>query len=161
MEPITYLEDDTVCEECKLGDNAEKLMLCDGCDDGYHSYCVKLKEVPKGDWFCSKCLAKRRVEQEGEKPAPMGAMQTENEKEEEEKQQVDLSACPGLDGHKRCGRTPAHWGSKLCSRCIRTKEESNIRIRKHTLRHSSEARSLLDRVVVVPKVSNTKRFCAM
>jgi len=153
MEPITYPADDTVCEECKLGDNAEQLMLCDGCDDGYHSYCVKLKEVPKGDWFCSKCLAKQQVEQEGEKPALRGAIQTENEKEEE-KQQVDMSACPGLDGHKRCGRTPAYWGSKLCSRCIRTKEESNIRIRKHTLRHSSEARSLFDRVVVVPKVSN-------
>ena len=156
MEPITYPEDDTVCEECKLGDNAEQLMLCDGCDDGYHSYCVKLKEVPKGDWFCSKCLAKRQVEQEGEKPAPRGAMQPENEKEEEEQQRVDFSACPGLDGHKRCGRTPAYWGSKLCSRCIRTKEESNIRIPKHTLRHSSEARSLLDRVVVVSKVSNPK-----
>jgi hypothetical protein len=156
MEPITYPEDDTVCEECKLGDNAEQLMLCDGCDDGYHSYCVKLKKVPKGDWFCSKCLAKQREEQEGEKPAPRGATQTENEKEEEEKQQVDMSTCPGLNGHKRCGRKPAYWGSKLCSRCIRTKEESNIRIPKHTLRHSSEARSLLDRVVVVPKVSNPK-----
>lgn len=30
-------------------------MLCDGCDKAYHTVCVGLKEVPAGDWFCSKC----------------------------------------------------------------------------------------------------------
>ncbi len=30
-------------------------MMCDGCNDGYHIYCVSLPDVPEVDWYCSKC----------------------------------------------------------------------------------------------------------
>uniref|UniRef100_A0A671RF92 [histone H3]-trimethyl-L-lysine(4) demethylase n=1 Tax=Sinocyclocheilus anshuiensis TaxID=1608454 RepID=A0A671RF92_9TELE len=35
------------------------LLLCDGCDDSYHTFCLipPLHDVPKGDWRCPKCLA--------------------------------------------------------------------------------------------------------
>ena len=29
----------------------EEMMFCDNCDRGYHSYCVGLKEIPKGNYF--------------------------------------------------------------------------------------------------------------
>ena len=34
------------------------MLLCDGCDRGYHIYCLKppLKKVPRSDWFCSDCI---------------------------------------------------------------------------------------------------------
>ena len=34
------------------------MLLCDGCDAGYHTYCVvpPIQTVPPGDWFCPKCL---------------------------------------------------------------------------------------------------------
>jgi hypothetical protein len=38
------------------GDKA-RLLLCDGCEDEYHCYCVQpvLLEVPEGDWYCRLC----------------------------------------------------------------------------------------------------------
>ncbi len=35
------------------------MLLCDGCDDSYHTFCLMppLAEIPKGDWRCPKCVA--------------------------------------------------------------------------------------------------------
>ena len=35
------------------------MLLCDGCDDSYHTFCLMppLTEIPKGDWRCPKCVA--------------------------------------------------------------------------------------------------------
>jgi hypothetical protein len=35
----------------------EKILLCDGCDEGYHMYCLSppVKKIPKGLWFCATC----------------------------------------------------------------------------------------------------------
>ncbi|XP_056278142.1 lysine-specific demethylase 5C isoform X2 [Pseudoliparis swirei] len=51
--------DSFVCRMCGRGDDDEKLLLCDGCDDNYHTYCLlpPLTEPPKGNWRCPKCLA--------------------------------------------------------------------------------------------------------
>ena len=37
----------------------EQMLLCDGCDDSYHTFCLMppLAEIPKGDWRCPKCIA--------------------------------------------------------------------------------------------------------
>lgn len=34
------------------------MLLCDGCDNGYHMACLKpqLKALPDYDWYCDKCL---------------------------------------------------------------------------------------------------------
>lgn len=32
------------------------LLLCDGCDRGFHTYCVGLSHVPDGDWLCPCCI---------------------------------------------------------------------------------------------------------
>jgi len=48
------------CQFCTSGDHEEKLLLCDGCDKGYHTYCFKppLDTVPDGDWYCYECVNK-------------------------------------------------------------------------------------------------------
>uniref|UniRef100_A0A8C4DFT5 [histone H3]-trimethyl-L-lysine(4) demethylase n=1 Tax=Dicentrarchus labrax TaxID=13489 RepID=A0A8C4DFT5_DICLA len=55
-----------VCRMCGRGDDDEKLLLCDGCDDNYHTYCLlpPLTDPPKGNWRCPKCVA-----EECKKPA--------------------------------------------------------------------------------------------
>ena len=48
------------CQLCHCGDNEDSLLLCDGCDKGYHMYCFKppLEDVPDGDWYCYECINK-------------------------------------------------------------------------------------------------------
>jgi hypothetical protein len=45
---------------CCRGDDEAFILLCDGCDASYHTYCLypPLPEIPKGDWCCPKCVAK-------------------------------------------------------------------------------------------------------
>ncbi|KAG8897367.1 hypothetical protein FRB99_008207, partial [Tulasnella sp. 403] len=52
-----YVQGDT-CEVCHSGDNGTKMLLCDGCDRGYHTFCLDppLVNIPKGQWYCHICL---------------------------------------------------------------------------------------------------------
>ena len=59
------------CEVCNRSDNDDSLLLCDGCNKGYHMFCLNppLKgcddcfrsfvDIPEGDWYCPECLKKR------------------------------------------------------------------------------------------------------
>lgn len=49
------------CMECKLcvkcGDvsQEDKIVVCDECDRGYHTFCADLKDLPQGVFFlCGK-----------------------------------------------------------------------------------------------------------
>uniref|UniRef100_A0A673XWT6 [histone H3]-trimethyl-L-lysine(4) demethylase n=1 Tax=Salmo trutta TaxID=8032 RepID=A0A673XWT6_SALTR len=56
-EPGQYQQGFTLTTED--GSDEDRLLLCDGCDDSYHTFCLipPLNDVPKGDWRCPKCLA--------------------------------------------------------------------------------------------------------
>lgn len=45
------------CRICRRKCGDQFMLLCDGCDHGYHTYCLKppLKDIPQGDWFCYDC----------------------------------------------------------------------------------------------------------
>lgn len=47
-----------ICHICTRGDGEEAMLLCDGCDDSYHTFCLipPLADIPKGDWRCPKCV---------------------------------------------------------------------------------------------------------
>ncbi|KAI9262682.1 hypothetical protein BY458DRAFT_515088 [Sporodiniella umbellata] len=57
---ITHLNNDVndTCEICLKSQDEANLLLCDGCNRGYHLYCLTpaLNSVPKTDWFCFQCL---------------------------------------------------------------------------------------------------------
>lgn len=48
-----------ICLNCGRGDAEDQMLLCDGCDDSYHIFCLipPLLDIPKGDWRCPKCVA--------------------------------------------------------------------------------------------------------
>ncbi|XP_050073403.1 lysine-specific demethylase lid [Anopheles maculipalpis] len=47
-----------ICHMCNRGDVEESMLLCDGCDASYHTFCLMppLQDIPKGDWRCPKCI---------------------------------------------------------------------------------------------------------
>ncbi|KAH8554111.1 PLU-1-like protein-domain-containing protein [Umbelopsis sp. PMI_123] len=47
-----------ICEICNIGENEDEILLCDGCDRGYHMYCLDppLNSIPRTEWYCVKCL---------------------------------------------------------------------------------------------------------
>ncbi|XP_057212242.1 lysine-specific demethylase 5B-B isoform X3 [Triplophysa rosa] len=58
LPPVRNIVDMYVCLVCGKGNDEDRLLLCDGCDDSYHTFCLipPLCDVPKGDWRCPKCL---------------------------------------------------------------------------------------------------------
>ena len=61
---VDYVDDDSdsqPCPVCGDSDNEELLMICDGCDVAWHTYCVGLDAVPPGAWYCEHCEAQRSV----------------------------------------------------------------------------------------------------
>ncbi|XP_062529600.1 supporter of activation of yellow protein isoform X2 [Bombyx mori] len=43
------------CGQCSRPADDDKMLFCDLCDRGFHSYCVGLPEVPTGRWHCVEC----------------------------------------------------------------------------------------------------------
>ncbi|KAG4066992.1 hypothetical protein HA402_007740 [Bradysia odoriphaga] len=69
------------CQFCSSGENEDKLLLCDGCDKGYHTYCFKPKmvNIPEGDWYCYECVNKATGDRKcivcgGHRQQPVGKM---------------------------------------------------------------------------------------
>ncbi|WVQ84008.1 hypothetical protein IAT38_006153 [Cryptococcus sp. DSM 104549] len=57
-EPAEYQKGE-ICEICRGEHNGDKILLCDGCDRGFHTYCLDppLSAVPSNEeWFCTSCL---------------------------------------------------------------------------------------------------------
>jgi len=48
-----------ICKSCARGDDDSYLLICDICDNCYHTYCLipALMEIPRGQWRCPKCVA--------------------------------------------------------------------------------------------------------
>ena len=49
--------DEYACQKCGKADHPEWILLCDGCDKGWHCSCLRpaLMLIPEGDWFCPPC----------------------------------------------------------------------------------------------------------
>ncbi|KAL5008685.1 hypothetical protein ScPMuIL_014266 [Solemya velum] len=45
------------CVECMDPYDEDKMMFCDLCDRGYHTFCVGVKSIPTGRWECKSCNA--------------------------------------------------------------------------------------------------------
>ena len=56
----------TGCLVCRLDSDHPNLLLCEGCNGEYHTYCLTppLQSVPNDDWFCGKSAQEGCVSQE-------------------------------------------------------------------------------------------------
>lgn len=51
------LEDEMACRKCNKSDQPEWILLCDTCNQGWHTSCLRpaLMAIPDGDWHCPPC----------------------------------------------------------------------------------------------------------
>ena len=47
-----------ICEVCDGEENGESMLCCEGCDRGFHTYCLKpaMKKMPNERWICNDCV---------------------------------------------------------------------------------------------------------
>ncbi|XP_058887151.1 remodeling and spacing factor 1 isoform X1 [Acipenser ruthenus] len=59
-EEETEAANDDPCKRCGLPNHPELILLCDSCDSGYHTACLRppLMIIPDGEWFCPPCQHK-------------------------------------------------------------------------------------------------------
>uniref|UniRef100_A0A3P8SXS1 Bromodomain adjacent to zinc finger domain protein 1A n=1 Tax=Amphiprion percula TaxID=161767 RepID=A0A3P8SXS1_AMPPE len=76
------------CRICRRKGDADNMLLCDGCDRGHHTHCLRprLKSVPEGDWFCPDCRPKQRSSR---LPSRQRSSIDEEEEEEEDDEQEE------------------------------------------------------------------------
>ncbi|XP_038156804.1 bromodomain adjacent to zinc finger domain protein 1A isoform X2 [Cyprinodon tularosa] len=74
------------CRLCRRKGDADSMLLCDGCDRGHHTHCLRprLKCVPEGSWFCPDCRPKQRSSR-----VPSRQRSSVDEKEEEDEEEED------------------------------------------------------------------------
>ncbi|XP_077395143.1 bromodomain adjacent to zinc finger domain protein 1A isoform X2 [Festucalex cinctus] len=74
------------CRVCRRKGDADNMLLCDACDRGHHTHCLRprLKNVPEGEWFCPDCRPKKRS---GRLPSRQHS--SLDEEEEDENEDVD------------------------------------------------------------------------
>ncbi|CEP17277.1 hypothetical protein [Parasitella parasitica] len=56
-----------ICCVCKSAGDESTLMICDGCDRGWHTGCCnpKVEKVPEGSWLCPLCANCHSCEEHG------------------------------------------------------------------------------------------------
>src|SRR5271154_63383 len=58
------------CIICGRSDEEDVLLLCDNCNDAYHTHCLDIDGIPEGDWFCPNCITFTNVDFATNFPAP-------------------------------------------------------------------------------------------
>ncbi|KAJ2864115.1 hypothetical protein GGH94_003149 [Coemansia aciculifera] len=97
------------CEICKHSENDDKMLICDGCNRGYHMYCLRplLTTIPTNDWYCDVCILGAGADF-GFEDGAEHTLESFKNKNDEFKRSFFASYYD--DSVTRRGVGPAHWG---------------------------------------------------
>ena len=86
------------CRICRRKGGDEYMLLCDGCDHGYHTYCLRppLSYVPEGDWFCYDCCPVTPVKRKRRVPI-VEVESSDSESESEDKEAAESESNEEVD----------------------------------------------------------------
>ncbi|XP_075775613.1 remodeling and spacing factor 1 isoform X1 [Pelodiscus sinensis] len=83
-------DDDEPCKKCGLPNHPELILLCDSCDSGYHTACLRppLMIIPDGEWFCPPCQHKLLCEKLEEQLQELDVVLKKKERAERRKERL-------------------------------------------------------------------------
>ncbi|XP_034033570.1 remodeling and spacing factor 1-like [Thalassophryne amazonica] len=81
---------DDPCKHCGLPNHPELILLCDSCDSGYHTACLRppLMIIPDGEWFCPPCQHKQLCDKLEEQLQNLDAALKKRERAERRKERL-------------------------------------------------------------------------
>nr|XP_046266672.1 remodeling and spacing factor 1 [Scatophagus argus] len=81
---------DDPCKHCGLPNHPELILLCDSCDSGYHTACLRppLMIIPDGEWFCPPCQHKQLCDRLEEQLQNLDAALKKKERAERRKERL-------------------------------------------------------------------------
>ncbi|XP_051540212.1 remodeling and spacing factor 1-like isoform X4 [Myxocyprinus asiaticus] len=81
---------DDPCKHCGLPNHPELILLCDSCDSGYHTACLRppLMIIPDGEWFCPPCQHKQLCDRLEEQLLTLDAALKKKERAERRKERL-------------------------------------------------------------------------
>ncbi|KAI7793692.1 remodeling and spacing factor 1 [Triplophysa rosa] len=81
---------DDPCKHCGLPNHPELILLCDSCDSGYHTACLRppLMIIPDGEWFCPPCQHKQLCDRLDEQLQNLDAALKKRERAERRKERL-------------------------------------------------------------------------
>uniref|UniRef100_A0A3P8YN35 PHD-type domain-containing protein n=1 Tax=Esox lucius TaxID=8010 RepID=A0A3P8YN35_ESOLU len=81
---------DDPCKHCGLPNHPELILLCDSCDNGYHTACLRppLMIIPDGEWFCPPCQHKLLCDKLEEQLTNLDAALKKRERAERRKERL-------------------------------------------------------------------------
>lgn len=86
----SIIEEDKPCARCDKSNDPDWILLCDMCDDGYHTACCipPLMFVPDGDWFCLPCEHKTLLSKLRDISSTLKEVLAEKERERQKRQRL-------------------------------------------------------------------------
>nr|KAF6467578.1 remodeling and spacing factor 1 [Rousettus aegyptiacus] len=89
-EEAVLADDDEPCKKCGLPNHPELILLCDSCDSGYHTACLRppLMIIPDGEWFCPPCQHKLLCEKLEEQLQDLDVALKKKERAERRKERL-------------------------------------------------------------------------
>ncbi|XP_057676781.1 remodeling and spacing factor 1 [Corythoichthys intestinalis] len=81
---------DDPCKHCGLPNHPELILLCDSCDSGYHTACLRppLMIIPDGEWFCPPCQHKKLCDKLEEQLVSLDAALRKKQRAERRKERL-------------------------------------------------------------------------
>ncbi|XP_061484988.1 remodeling and spacing factor 1 isoform X2 [Rhineura floridana] len=83
-------KEDSKKQEKEMNSKASKILLCDSCDSGYHTACLRppLMIIPDGEWFCPPCQHKLLCEKLEEQLQDLDVVLKKKERAERRKERL-------------------------------------------------------------------------
>jgi len=96
-------DDDLTCQICQRSDNEDCMLLCDGCDQGFHTTCLTpaLLKIPQGEWHCHECVKRKAWE----KRATCAAEDNETPRQVANRLNIDLALLVSFNKRRYKGFT--------------------------------------------------------